>query len=228
MTRPSAVIGSFNAEKDGKVKNKETEFQIKLNHTQSCLLKLTKELLDCVAKINTDNFNTVIIKVMKCLTKQIDYDTFKFKWIDLSTIEIKKDKNQEVYLRYTTLLKDFRYKENSNEDYNRMRGWYFFVNRALGSIDYIGVSGTIDGELNDYNDLYHRISQHFGTSTGATFCRNCYRGDTIPNREKWINTLKQNYDIMVIYTKEGNIKEDSLYVVESFLVGVFQPKCNRQ
>jgi hypothetical protein len=183
-------------------------------------------MLDCIAKINPDNFNIVIIKVIECLTKQIDCDVFKLTWIDLSTIEIKKYKNQEIYLRYTTLLKDFRYKDNSNEDHNRMGGWYFFINRSLGSIDYIGVSGTIKGKLTNYNDLYHRISQHFGTSTGATFCRNYYRGDTIPNREKWINTLKQNYDLMVIYAKEGDVSEDELYVVESFLIGIFQPKFN--
>lgn len=228
MIKHSAVTGSFKAEKDEKVNNKETAFQIKLNQTQSCLLKSTKDLLDCVAKINTDNFNTTIIKVMKCLTTQIDYDSFKFKWIDLSSIEKKKDKNLKIYLRYTTLLQNFRYRQNSNEDYIRMRGWYFFINKALGSIDYIGVGGTVSGALNNDNDLYHRISQHFGTGTGATFFNNYYRDGDVPTREEWIKTLKENYDLMVIYAKEGDIGEDDLYVIESFLIGIFQPKYNRQ
>jgi hypothetical protein len=206
------------------VKNNETEFQIKLNQTRSCLLKFTKELLDCVAKINTENFNTVIIKVMKCLTKQIDYDVFKLTWIDLSTIEKKNDKKQEVFLRYATLLREFRYKENANEDYKRMRGWYFFVNRRQGSIDYIGVGGTVTGALNNDNDLYHRISQHFGVGSGATFYKNYYRGGNIPAREEWVTNLNDNYDLMVIYANEGDVSEDELYVVESFLIGIFQPK----
>jgi hypothetical protein len=154
------------------------------------------------------------------LTKQIDCDVFKLTWIDLSTIEIKKYKNQEIYLRYTTLLKDFRYKDNSNEDHNRMGGWYFFINRSLGSIDYIGVSGTIKGKLTNYNDLYHRISQHFGTSTGATFCRNYYRGDTIPNREKWINTLKQNYDLWSYMPKKAMLAKTS-YMLLNHSLSVF-------
>jgi hypothetical protein len=210
------------------VKNNETVFKIKLSQTRSCLLKLAKELLDCMAKINTDNFNAVIIKAMTCLTKQIDYDIFKCTWIDLSAIEIKKDKNQDISMRYTSLLKDFRYKEKSNKNYTRMRGWYFFINRAHGSIDYIGVGGTVGGALNNNNDLYHRISQHFGVGSGATFCKNHYRGGNIPAREEWVTTLKENYDLMVVYAKEGDIGEDDLYVVESFFIGIFQPKYNRQ
>lgn len=189
-------------------------------------IESTKKLLEYVDSVNAANYNDLIIKVIKCLAMQKNYSSLKLSWVELDKIETNTDIHKAIYLRYDSFLQNFRYRDHESENYKGTSGWYFFVNRDEGSIDYIGVGGTKTENLNSNNDLYHRISQHFGT--GTTFFKNYYRGVNAPTREVWVKALKENYDLMVIYTKEGDIEEDKLYVAESFLCGIFQPEYNRQ
>lgn len=208
--------------------DKMNEFQTKMKCLKSRFIESAKELLECVDSINSANYNDLIINAIKCLAMQKNYSSLKLNWVEMSNIETSKDKHRATYLKYDSFLRMFRYRDHEVGNYIRTSGWYFFVKRATGSIDYIGVGGTKTGKLNSYNDLYHRISQHFGTGSGATFFNNYYRDGDVPSRENWVKTLKENYDLMVIYAKEGDIGEDDLYVVESFFNGIFQPKYNRQ
>ncbi len=123
---------------------------------------------------------------------------------------MNKDKTKNLYLKYSEFLMEIRPKKEGISDSEYMHDWYFFVNRKQWSINYIDVGGTKDGDLNSDNDLYHRISKHFGIGSGASFCKNYYRNITKLTREKWIKTLKKNYDLMVIYAPESNIGKNEL------------------
>lgn len=193
------------------------------------LFKNSVCLLWSVSKINPDNFNNTILDVMHCLVYQQETEMYHQDWLQLNQItEIREYLDNEVNeIKYRLFIPQLM----------RKSGWYFFIDRLSGKIDYIGVGGTYL-TYNNKSSIYQRIQKHFHLNLESCFPRECFKekkGIKVINsqqamrfRKDWVKTLQETYDVLVISAHDKEIDEDRLYIVESFLIGIFQPRYNRQ
>ncbi|HNV18641.1 MAG TPA: hypothetical protein PKJ52_03265 [Rectinema sp.] len=173
-----------------------------------------------------NDYRDTVVKVIRCYLNKQSCDELSCYSASISKKLVQNNNNGTLKLSYIGLLKPLRINHNGSI-VTRARGWYFFLEKVSGRLDYIGVGGIVKGELNKDNDLFHRITQHFGTSTGATFYKNFKREkNNKQTRKQWVSTLSKNYELVVVFRENDKFSPDELLVVESVLVKLLQPKYN--
>lgn len=217
MTRLSAAILAFNKTDDSMSKKKKHKTTTNICNDQDLVLS---------AKLILSGFSKTVEKVIRCYLNKQSCDDLSYYSVSISKKLVQNIINGTLILSYIELLKPLRSQHNGSS-VNRTRGWYFYLEKGSGRLDYVGVGGIVKGNLNQNNDLFHRITQHFGTSTGATFYKNFNREKTEKlTRKKWVSTLNNNYELVVIYGENDLLSRDELLVVESILVKLLKPKYN--
>lgn len=202
-----------------------------MNQINPCLVATTRRLLGCVAQTNSDLFHDAILRLTQCLETRTGDDFLNFRDFDLQELHIPDTPANEFVLKFRDLFHDLLF--NEHEPPIISCGWYLFDNRHTGNIDYIGVSGSAG------QTLYQRIQHHFRVTGGSSFYNNVvHETHQQFTRYEWVSFLKANYRLLAIFTDYNSMDkyatnietsiEDVLYVVESFLIGIFQPRYNRQ
>lgn len=87
---------------------------------------------------------------------------YHLNWLQLNQItEIREYLDNEVNeIKYRLFIPQLM----------RKSGWYFFIDRLSGKIDYIGVGGT-HLTYNNESSIYQRIQKHFLLKSESCFQR---------------------------------------------------------